>query len=140
MGIALGGANGEVVAAVNVVPLIDILLVLLVILMIIPHHQQGLDAALPDPSPSAIDDPRVVAVVVQVLADGSLRLNQVPVTWNALPSRLGEIFRSAAARRIAFVRGESPVEFAAVARVVDAMQSAGVTTVGLLTRELEKGQ
>lgn len=138
MGIALGGAKRGVVADVNVVPLIDILLVLLVIFMIIPHHQQGLDAKIPQPSPPAKREPRSDVVVVEVLADGSLRLNRAPVSWEALSGRLGEIFRERA-ERVAFVRGEAPVEFAAVARVIDSMQTAGITTVGLLTPELEKG-
>jgi len=37
-----------------------------------------------------------------------------------------------------FVRGDSPVEFAVVVRVIDTMRAAGVTSIGLLTPELEK--
>jgi biopolymer transport protein TolR len=138
MGISIGGGNRGILADVNIVPLIDILLVLLVIFMIIPHHQQGLDASIPQPGPPD-SRPRPEVVVVQVLADGSLRINQDPVSWDALESRLDQVFKLRA-NRTAFVRGESPVEFAVVARAIDSMRTAGVVSIGLLTPELEKGR
>jgi len=44
-------------------------------------------------------------------------------------------FRS---ERVAFVRGENPVEFQAVAEVIDDMRAAGISSVGLLTPELDQ--
>jgi len=58
----------------NVVPLIDILLVLLVIFMIIPAHYKGLDVQVPQPpTDNVVAPPPASVVVVQVLADGTLR-------------------------------------------------------------------
>ena len=136
MGVSLGGGNRGILADVNIVPLIDILLVLLVIFMIIPHHQQGLDASIPQSGPPE-DGPRPEVVVVQVIADGSLRINQESVAWDTLEDRLKQAFRLNA-KPTAFVRGDAPVEFAVVARVIDSMHGAGIVTVGLLTPELEK--
>ena len=137
MGLSVGGANRGIFVEVNVVPLIDVLLVLLVIFMIIPHKQKGLMADLPQPAPTGRTDPQPGPIVIQVLADGSLRINQERVDWDALRSRLEQIFRSGA-NRTAFVRGDGALEFQVVARVIDVMRAAGVSSVGLMTPGLEK--
>src|SRR5471030_2813548 len=107
MGINVGGSKRGIVSEMNVVPLIDVLLVLLVIFMIIPHHQAGLRAEIPQPSQdSAPPKPEPDIIVIQVLDEGSLKINEQPVAWDALRGRLEEIFRQRA-NHTAFVRGES---------------------------------
>jgi biopolymer transport protein TolR len=131
-------SKGGVFAEMNVVPLIDILLVLLVIFMIIPHHQKGLDASLPQPptEPTRATEPDVI--VIQVLSSGELRINQEPIAWDQLGNRLEAIFKERATR-VAFIRGDAPVEFAQVARVVDVMHGSRIS-VGLLTPGLEQSR
>jgi len=136
MGISVSSERGNV-AEINVVPLIDILLVLLVIFMIIPHTQVGLKVIAPQES-STTPVPTPGVVVVQVLADGSLRLNQQPIKWEGLQDRLEEVFKMRA-DRTAFVRGEDRIEFGVVAKAISIMNAAGITSVGLMTPELEKG-
>ena len=140
MGIAFGG-SGSRLAAINVVPLIDILLVLLVIFMVItPLVPRGLDAQVPQRE-IAPPQPGPGPVVVQLFGDGSLRINRERVSWGDLEAKLADIFR-ARAEKVAFLRGEAQVEFADVARAVDGMRRAGVQRVGLLTprTEPEAGQ
>jgi len=137
MGLSVGGANRGIFVEVNVVPLIDVLLVLLVIFMIIPHKQKGLMADLPQPAPIGRPDPQPAPIVIQVLADGSLQINQERVGWDGLGHRLEQIFGSRA-NRTAFVRGDGTLEFQVVARVIDVMRAAGVSSVGLMTPGLEK--
>jgi len=134
----LVGKRG-IVSDMNVVPLIDILLVLLVIFMIIQAHSVGLEALIPQqstqpPDKAVIDE----VVVIQVLADGTLQINQEPVSWDRLGSRIEEIFKLRATR-VAFIRGDQPVEFGVVAKVIDIMHTSGIASVGLLTPGLEKG-
>lgn len=141
MGMSFGGRRG-IVGDPNIVPLIDILLVLLVIFMVIPHSR-GLKAEIPQECKAPNCDSRsgIVkpsTIVVQVLADGSLRVNQEAVTWENLESRLTEIFK-VRADRTAFIWGDQSVEFAVVARVIDAMHGAGIGPVGLLTQKLGNG-
>ena len=110
---------------------------LLVIFMIIPHKQSGFTVELPQPAPPVQADPQSAAIVVQVLADGSLRINQDAVEWDGLRGRLEQIFGSRANRTV-FVRGDGALEFQVVARVIDVMRAAGVSSVGLITPGLEK--
>jgi biopolymer transport protein TolR len=138
MGMFVGGKRG-IVSEMNVVPLIDILLVLLVIFMIIPAHYKGLDAQVPQPSTRPDEGPPLsLVVVVQVLEDGTLRINQEPVSWDRLGARIEEVFKPRATR-VAFIRGDGPVEFGVVAKVIDVMHTSGIASVGLLTPGLEKG-
>ncbi len=136
MTISVDGSNRGIIADVNVVPLIDVLLVLLVIFMIIPHSQFGLKAEIPQAAAPLPPSP-VPEVVVQVLADGSLRINQQPVSRENLQPRLEEIYKMRA-NRVVFIRGDAVVEFSQVARVMDVMKGAGLGPVGLMMPGLEQ--
>ncbi len=136
MGMSVGGKRG-VVSEMNVVPLIDILLVLLVIFMMIPVYSMGEEALIPQPSTEKVEGPPLDVVVIQVLSDGTLRINREPVSFDKLGPRIEEIFKQRAAR-VAFIRGDRPVEFGVVAKVIDVMHTSGIASVGLLTPDLEK--
>jgi biopolymer transport protein TolR len=136
MGFSVGSAKSGSIAEMNVVPLIDILLVLLIIFMVIaPQKQFGLAVDLPQQAREDVAVPPSL-IVVQVLGDGTARINQEPVDWQNLQGRLEAIFRLRV-NRVAFVRGESALEFAAVARAIGVMRASGIQTVGLMTPELE---
>jgi biopolymer transport protein TolR len=143
MGMQVGGSKGGALADMNVVPLIDILLVLIIIFMVItPMTPKGLEALVPQPTPpNQKQDPALenLTVVVQVNANGKLKINQDDITWDGLGPRIEQIFKERA-QKIAFVKGDDTVLFADVARAIDIMRSSGVDSVGLITAKLEAGQ
>ena len=112
-------------------------MVLLVIFMLIPHSQ-GLPAGISQACEvqgsenCGQDKPHIV--VVQVFADGSLRVNQELVKSEHLEARLREVFKLRA-DGTAFVWGDGSVEFAVVARVIDVMRAAGIAPIGLVTQQ-----
>ncbi len=139
MGMNVGRRKG-VVAEMNVVPLIDVLLVLLIIFMVIsPLTPKGLEAQIPkQPDESDVPPaPQDLTVVVQVAADGRLRINQEESSWAKLGERIDEIFRKRA-QRVAFVQGEEEVLFQDIARAIDIMRTAGVEQVGLLGPDVRR--
>jgi biopolymer transport protein TolR len=78
-------------------------------------------------------------IIVQIRADGGVRVNQSVVQLGELRDRLERIF-APREHRVAFLQGERSLEFQAVAQVLDLMHEAGASPVGLLTSELEKNR
>jgi biopolymer transport protein TolR len=89
-----------------------------VIFMSMPSQQKGLDTKLPQPATTKGPASQEYVIVVQVQSNGALRINQEPVSWDQLANRLEAIYKERASK-VAFIRGEAPVEFELVARVVD---------------------
>jgi biopolymer transport protein TolR len=127
------GEREGVIAAMNIVPLIDILLVLLIIFMVIsPVKQVGLSAQIPQPA--SVHDPILSldgTIVVRVLAPDKVLINQDTISWKQLGARLQSIFNERD-EKVAFIQGGTAVEFAEVARAIDIMRAAGVEKVGLI--------
>jgi len=82
---------------------------------------------------------------VQVLANKGrpdqpdLKINQDPVAWSDLGTRLTDIFKERA-ERVMFVKGDNDVDFRFVAQVIDTAHGAGVDKIGLITAKIEAGQ
>jgi biopolymer transport protein ExbD len=142
MAMQVGENKGGSIADMNVVPLIDILLVLLIIFMVItPLTPKGLDTLVPQPNPNQQQNQELEnkTVVVQVLADGKVKINNEDSSWETLGPRIEQIFKERA-DKIAFVKGDNDVMFSEVAKAIDIMRQAGIDKVGLITAKLEAGQ
>ena len=118
--------------AINVTPLIDVLLVLLIIFMVIqPHNEAKLPVKAPDPP---IDAPPAPETLMLTVSDKmGLELNSRAVEMNELLILLGELMeqRSLEARSL-FIKAPPMLTYGSIVLLVDLAKGAGVVTVGLI--------
>jgi len=136
------GNSGSMASAINVTPMIDVLLVLLIIFMVIvPALPKG--EAVLAPSASTQKGPVGDAVVLEVLkgaaGESSFKINQNVVARQDLAARLTAIYANRAQREL-FVKGDDKLSFSEVAQVIDLGHSAGVDHIGLMTPKILAGQ
>ena len=138
-----GNGTGRAVAAINITPMIDILLVLLIIfLMIHPTRPSGLDSQIPQPPKSGESSPpSPVVVEVQPRNAGTpvYMINQKPFAREEVLPELRTIFAGRMDRTM-FLKGDAALAYQDIASVVDMGRQAGVERVALLTPEMDLGR
>ena len=128
------GRRGGHVSAINMTPMIDVLLVLLIIFMVVQQGlQRGVSVQVPPPATDPAPRAQPENIVLEVEAGGTYRLNQQPVAAGALEATLAQVF-APRPRKVLFVKGGERVAYGEVVHAVDAGRAAGVEVVGLVPR------
>jgi biopolymer transport protein TolR len=141
MAIAVRNEGSKVNSNINVTPMVDVMLVLLIIFMVITPMLQNkvqVDMAKVDNPTAMPDADKEDAIVVAITRDGGVFLGQDKVAVAELGSRVRDKLADKPGKTI-FVRADARAQFRAVEDAIDAVRTAGVEEVGLLTQKREAG-
>jgi biopolymer transport protein ExbD/biopolymer transport protein TolR len=119
--------------------MVDVMLVLLIIFMVITPMLQNkvqVDMAKVDNPTSMPDADKEDAIVVAITRDGGVFLGQNKVAVAELGGLVREKLADKPGKTI-YVRADARAQFKAVEDAIDAVRTAGVDDVGLLTQKKE---
>jgi biopolymer transport protein ExbD len=125
------------VSAINVTPLVDVMLCLLIIFMVstpMMAPKQPHKIEVPKAKAQAIAEDQFLLSTVSVDATGGVFLGTVALSSD--PATLvNELSSNARLKQegVAFVQGDANIDFARIVDVLVALQKAGVSKVGFLT-------
>ena len=139
MGIAVRNEGSKVNSNINVTPMVDVMLVLLIIFMVITPMLQNkvqVDMAKVDNPTPMPDADKEDAIVVAITSDGGVFLGQDNVATTELGSLVRDKLADTPGKKI-FVRADARAQFRGVEDAIDAVRTAGVDEVGLLTNKRE---
>jgi biopolymer transport protein TolR len=138
MALAKRNVGANVNSDINVTPMVDVMLVLLIIFMVItPMLQKGISvdmAKVNNPTPMQ-DADKEDALLVSVMKDGSVyfgadKVQQVDDLTGKVKDRLTN-----RTNKEVYVKADARAHYGNVVKVVDAVRSAGVDDLGLLTEQ-----
>jgi biopolymer transport protein ExbD/biopolymer transport protein TolR len=139
MAIAVRNEGSSVNANINVTPMVDVMLVLLIIFMVITpmlQNKVAIDMAKVDNPTAMPDADKEDAIVVAVTRDGGVFLGQNKTAVSELGTQVREKLADKPGKTI-YIRADARAQYRAVEDAIDAVRTAGVEDVGLLTQKRE---
>ena len=137
---ALGRQLKDVTSEPNVVPMADVMLVLLIIFMVVtPMLQKDVSVDMvPTNYPREMPDAdKEDAVVVAVTRDGNVFLGSDQASVGELSTKVLELVATRVDKTV-YIKSDARAKYERVVTVIDAVRSAGVDQLGLLTEEIER--
>jgi len=136
MALAKREEGKKVNSEINVTPMVDVMLVLLIIFMVVtPMLQKGISvdmAKVNNPTPME-DADKEDALLVSVTRDGKVYFGSDQVQVDSLTQKVKDRMASHPQNREVYVKADMRARYGSVVQVVDAVRSAGVDDLGLLT-------
>jgi biopolymer transport protein ExbD/biopolymer transport protein TolR len=136
---AIRDESKKVSSNINVTPMVDVMLVLLIIFMVItPMLQQKVqvDMARVENTTNMPDADKEDAIVVAVTRDGKVYIGQNKTSIEQLGVQVRDRLADKPGKTI-YIRADARAQYRAVEDAIDAVRTAGVEDVGLLTQKKE---
>jgi biopolymer transport protein ExbD/biopolymer transport protein TolR len=122
---------------INVTPMVDVMLVLLIIFMVItPMLSNKVNVNLVNTNSAvAMDDAnKEDAIIIAVTRDSKIYLGQDQTTLESLGSQVRDRLENKP-NKIVYFRADARAHYGTVEDAIDAVRTAGVEEVGLLTEQ-----
>ncbi len=131
---APNGRTQSSLADINITPLVDVVLVLLIIFMITaPVLQSGIEVNVPHTR--TVKEITEERLVISIDKEQRVYLGNDPVNINEIADKLRQKIRDPQNQYI-YVRSDEEVPFGVWATVMDAVKSAGITNVSVVTQPI----
>jgi biopolymer transport protein ExbD len=121
-----GGGRAKTIAAINVTPLVDVVLVLLIILMVSSTYIVAQTLKVQLPKARATDGTADKPTKVELLKDGSLRFNDNKVSEAELTQKVKDAVVADPEMSLV-VSADKEVQHGSVVHMLDIAKLAGVT-------------
>jgi len=135
MALAKRDEGSKVNSNINVTPMVDVMLVLLIIFMVItPLAEQKVNVTLAQTqSAEAMDNAsKQDAVTVAITRDSKVYLGQDQTNLADLGSKVADLLQNKTDKTVYF-RADERAHYGTVEDAIDAVRTAGVEEIGLLT-------
>ena len=129
----------ETVSAINVTPMVDVMLVLLIIFMVItPMLQKGVSVDMARAyNPRTMQDAdKEDATVLAITRDGKVYMGSDPIAVDTITGIVKDRIADRLDKTV-YVKSDARAKYGDVVSVVDAVRAAGVDSIGLLTEKVE---
>ena len=139
MAISVRNEGGKINSNINVTPMVDVMLVLLIIFMVITPMLQNkvqIDMAKVANAVAMPDADKDDAIVVAITRDGGIYLGQDKIATDELGVKVRDKLADTPGKTI-YIRADARAQYRAVEDAIDAVRTAGVDEVGLLTQRRE---
>ena len=125
-GTMAAGGRVKTISAINVTPLVDVMLVLLVVLMVASTYIVAQTLKVQLPKARATDGTAEKPTTVQILKTGEFRLNEQPIDDRGLEEKL-KTAAAADAEMSLVVSADKEAQHGMVVHVMDIAKVAGIT-------------
>ncbi len=128
-------SQDELIAEINITPLVDVMLVLLIIFMVAaPLMTQGVNVDLPQATTQAIKTDKE-DIILTINKNGSVYFGtdtKSPINLDNLGSKLASVFEGKAKKEL-YLRADKKIPYGTVVEVMAACKNAGIERMGMIT-------